>query len=410
MYRLLKGLRIVEGASFIAAPSCGLHLAQLGAEVIRFDMIGGGPDYRRWPLAPNGASLYWEGLNKGKKSIAVDLSRPEGRELVCDLITTPGDDRGLFVTNFPARGFLSYNELRVRRSDLILLRVMGRADGSTAVDYTINSTLGIPLMTGPASLGDNPVNHILPAWDLLAGAYGAFALTAAERYRRQTGQGQEITLPLDNLAIASLGNLGQIAETSNSNADRQRHGNDLFGAFGRDFMTADGRRIMLVAITAQQWLALLSALEIGPTVRQTEERVQVSFAKDEGKRFEHRELLNPIVENAIARRSYDDLAATFNAKRVCWGPYRTLTQGFAEDPALSAANPMLADVAHPSGLTYLTPGSPAGFSAAERSRPGRAPQLGEHTNEILSEVIGMSSGQIAALHDRGLVADAAPPA
>src|SRR5579871_2428462 len=82
MHDVLAGLRVVEAAWFIAGPSCGLHLAQLGAEVIRVDPIGGGPDYHRWPLTPEGASLYWEGLNKGKRSIAVDFARPEGRALV----------------------------------------------------------------------------------------------------------------------------------------------------------------------------------------------------------------------------------------------------------------------------------------------------------------------------------------
>ena len=100
MYDLLKGMRIVEGASFIAAPSCGLHLAQMGAEVIRFDMIGGGPDFNRWPLSPEGASFYWEGLNKGKKSIAVDLGSPEGRELVHALIAARQRPRHV-LTNFP---------------------------------------------------------------------------------------------------------------------------------------------------------------------------------------------------------------------------------------------------------------------------------------------------------------------
>src|SRR6478752_2927963 len=114
MYDLLKGLRVVEGAAFVAAPTCGLYLAQMGAEVIRFDAIGGGPDFRRWPLAENGASLYWEGLNKAKKSVAIDLSKPEGRELAQRLATAPngdGDDAGLFVTNFPVDGFLSYEAL-----------------------------------------------------------------------------------------------------------------------------------------------------------------------------------------------------------------------------------------------------------------------------------------------------------
>src|ERR1700730_4839473 len=92
MYDLLAGMRVVEAAAFIAGPSCGLHLAQMGAEVIRIDQIGGGPDFRRWPRAPEGGvSLYWEGLNKAKKSVALDLSRPEGRELAARIATAPGD-------------------------------------------------------------------------------------------------------------------------------------------------------------------------------------------------------------------------------------------------------------------------------------------------------------------------------
>src|SRR5471032_593231 len=109
MYDLLKGLRVVEGSAFVAAPTCGLYLAQMGAEVIRFDNIGGGPDFRRWPLAENGSSLYWEGLNKGKKSIALDLSSPAGREIAQRLAASgDGQNGAMFVTNFPVEGFLSY--------------------------------------------------------------------------------------------------------------------------------------------------------------------------------------------------------------------------------------------------------------------------------------------------------------
>ena len=128
MYPLLTGLRVVEGASFIAAPLCGLTFAELGAEVIRFDQIGGGLDFGRWPLAPNGQSLYWEGLNKGKKSVALDLNRPEGRELAVAIIAAGGDNAGLFVTNYPAGGFLSHERLARLRPDLITLRVTGSSD------------------------------------------------------------------------------------------------------------------------------------------------------------------------------------------------------------------------------------------------------------------------------------------
>jgi hypothetical protein len=255
MYDLLKGLRVVEGAAFIAGPSCGLHFAQLGAEVIRFDAIGGGPDYRRWPLAPDGSSLYWEGLNKGKKSIALDLSRPEGRELAVALATAPGEDGGLFLTNYPVKGFLSHAALKARREDIISLRVMGWADGAPAVDYTVNAATGIPMMTGPAD-DARPVNHVLPAWDLLGGAYAAFAAVSALLRRRATGEGAEIRVPLSDLAASALSHLGQVAEVL-TGGDRPRMGNDLFGAFGRDFLTMDGARLIVVAITPRQWSGLV---------------------------------------------------------------------------------------------------------------------------------------------------------
>jgi len=208
MYGLLKGMTVVEGAAFIAGPSCGLYLAQMGAEVIRFDQIGGGPDSARWPLGSKGQSLYWEGLNKGKKSIALNLGTPEGRELA-QRIATGGD--GLFVTNFPVEGFLSYDRLSALRPDLICLRVMGWADGTPAVDYTINASVGVPWLTGHAD-DPRPVNHMLPAWDLVAGSYGAFSLLAAERDRQATSRGRELRLALSDLAAATMGNLGNVAE------------------------------------------------------------------------------------------------------------------------------------------------------------------------------------------------------
>ncbi len=331
MYDILKGLRVVEAASFIAGPSCGLHLAQMGAEVIRIDPIGGGPDRNRWPLAPDGSSFYWEGLNKGKKSVVIDLSRPEGRELAQALAAAPGDNAGLFVTNFPATGFLSHDTLSKRRPDLISLRVMGWGDGTTAVDYTVNAAAGIPLMTGPESLGGEPVNAVLPAWDLLAGAYGAFLLLAAERSRRETGKGGEIKLPLGDLAAATLGHLGQLAEVLFSGEDRGRIGNDLFGAFGRDFLTADGRRLMVVAITGRQWSDLVAALGIGAEIAAVERDLGVSFERDEGQRYRHRDRLFPLFEKAFAARSADELARLFEKTGVCWAPYQTVLEAAASE-------------------------------------------------------------------------------
>jgi 2-methylfumaryl-CoA isomerase len=403
MYDLLKGLRIVEGASFIAAPSCGLHLLQLGAEVIRFDPIGGGPDYTRWPLGSKGSSLYWEGLNKGKKSIVLDLARPQGRELAVRLATAPGANAGIFLTNYPARGFLAHERLAAIREDQITVRVLGWADGSPAVDYTINSAVGLPYMTGPPALGDTPVNHVLPAWDLLTGASAAYALLAAERFRRDTGRGQEVRVPLSDVALATLGHLGQIAEVTLTGADRPRTGNELFGAFGRDFVTQDGRRIMIVAITARQWSGLLKALDIGDAVARLETQCGVSFARDEGQRFVHRAPLFALLEQALARRDLASLLPAFDELGVCWGPYQTLTDAVTVDERFSQST-ILSEVAHPSGERYPTTGPAVSFTGLERAAPGRAPKLGEHTDEVLADVLGLPQHEIARLHDQGLVA------
>ena len=409
MYPLLRGLRIVECASFIAAPSCALHLQQMGAQVIRIDPIGGGPDAHRWPLSANGSSLYWEGLNKGKLSIAVDFASPEGRALVAQLVCAPGDGGGLFVTNFPADGFLSHERLRQGRADLITTRIMGWADGTPAVDYTVNAAIGVPYMTGAVTASaqppeaPEPVNHVLPAWDLLAGAYAAFALLAAERHRHATGQGQEVRVPLSDIAIASLGHLGQIAEV-HSGTDRPKMGNTLFGAFGRDFKTADGKRLMVVAITPRQWAGLVKSLDLGAAMAGIEAALGVSFMKDEGLRFTHRDVLTPLVEAAIVRRSSNALAIAFDANGVCWGPYHTLKSALAEEPRLVSANPLFSPVTHPSGLTYPTPGAAASFSQIERANATRAPRQGEHTDQVLGELLGLSNTQIGHMHDRGLVA------
>ena len=403
MYALLKGLRIVEGAAFIAGPSCALHLAQMGAEVIRFDAIGGGPDFRRWPLGPNGDSLYWEGLNKGKKSIAIDLSSAEGRELAVAIAAAPGENAGLVVTNYPVEGFFSYAKLKAARSDIICVRIMGWADGAPAVDYTVNAAVGMPLMTGPKG-DDAPVNHVLPAWDLIGGGYAAFAMLAAERDRRATGIGREVRIALSDLAASSLSHVGQVAEVLTGSGDRPRSGNDLFGAFGRDFATSDGRRVMAVAITGRQWSGLVKALDLSDEVGALEAELDVSFTADEGARFIHRERLFPLFEAAIAARDTATLKAAFDASGVTWAPYQSLHEAVTGDARLFAANPIFQAVAQPSGLTYPAAGAAAVIPGAARGSVSPAPRLGQHTDQVLAEVLGLDSGAIGRLHDSGLVA------
>ena len=402
MYDLLKGLRIIEATSFVASPSAGMYLAQLGAEVIRVDHVRGGPDYNRWPKTDNGSSFYWEGLNKAKKSLSVDLRSTEGRELLQRLAASGGEQGGILLTNFPVGGFLSYENLKALREDIIVARVMGQANGGPAVDYTVNCALGVPYMTGPDSLGDEPVNHVLPAWDLLAGAYTSFAILAAERRRRDTGQGADVRIPLSDIGITSLANLGQVAEVLYSGENRPRYGNEVYGAFGKDFSTADGQRLIVMAISPRQWTGLVKVLEIADEVSAIEAERGVSFNYDEGVRFEHKDVLYPLVQSKIARWKAADLGVALDAVGGCWGAYQTLKDA-VHDPALVTGNPIFETLKNPSGFVYPTPGSVATLGGEVRGTPKTAPLLGQNSEEVLGDILGLDETEIASLIDQGIV-------
>ncbi|MBM3684312.1 MAG: 2-methylfumaryl-CoA isomerase [Actinobacteria bacterium] len=402
MTPVLTGLRIVEGSAFVAAPLGGMTLAQLGADVIRFDAIGGGLDFHRWPVTDEGVSLFWTGLNKGKRSIQVDLRRPEGRELVADIITAPGPEAGIFLSNFPEGGWLSDAALRSRREDLIYVNIIGNPDESTAVDYTVNPSSGFAYATGPSGSA-NPTNHVLPAWDTATGLTAAVGLLAAERYRSRTGEGQLVKISLTDVAFAMVANLGYLAQAQLTNEDRIQIGNDLYGAFGRDFPTRDGRRVMVVAISLKQWQSLVEATGIAEHLPAVEGALGVDL-REEGDRFKARDAIAAFIAPFIGRHTLEELREIFDARGVCWGPYQTFTQLVREDPRCSADNPMFTKIDQPGVGRVLIPGSPLAFSEVIRQRPVAAPRLGQHTDEILSDVLGLAGHEIGLLHDKGIVA------
>jgi len=402
MTGILEGMRIVEGSAFVAIPFGGMTLAQLGADVIRFDPIGGGLDYTRWPVTAKGDSLFWAGFNKGKRSIAVDIRSPRGRELLTALICAPGEENGLFLTNFPARGWLDYESLKAHREDLIMVNLMGARDGSSEVDYTVNPAVGFPHVTGPRD-SPRPVNHLLPAWDSITGQMSAVALLAAERHRRRTGEGQLVKIALKDVALSMLGNLGKIAEVSINDADRRKDGNYLYGAFGRDFETLDGKRLMVVALTRAQWKSLREATGLDDQLEALGQRLGLDL-EDEGNRYRARRELTRVFDPWFSTRMLAEIRKIFDEKRVCWAPYRTIREVVEKEPDCSERNPMFSMVEQPGIGTYLMPGSPIDFGALPRSKPERAPLLGEHTDEVLLELLGLSEAEVGALHDEGVVA------
>lgn len=391
----LAGVRIVEISSFVAVPLAGMTLAQLGAEVIRVDPIGGAADYHRWPLTEAGDSIYWAGLNKGKRSVAADMRSSQGQDLVQRLIV----DAGILITNVAGRQWHSYDTLSSQRPDLIHLEVVGRADGSTGVDYTVNAATGFPLVTGPAEHRE-PVNHVLPAWDVSCGLYAALAILTALRRRDATGQGSSIRLPLDDVALATAANLGFLTEVMVTGAQRPRLGNNLFGQYGQNFTSSDGVSFMIVALTGRHFRDLTDLTGTTKAVAAVAEALGADFT-DEGQRYEHREVLSGLFAAWFRSHTAEQVTAALSDSSVLWDRYLSFAE-VAEHPRVTA-NPLFTPLDQPRIGTYLAPGLPMSVDGAHVA-PRPAPALGDDTAAVLTEHLGLSAAEITALAESGTVA------
>ena len=234
-------------------------------------------------------------------------------------------------------------------------------------------------------------------------AMAALGLIAAERHRRATGEGQLVEIALKDTALAMLGHLGIIGEVMVNREDRAKHGNSLFGAYGQDFVTADGRRVMVVGLTRRQWAGLLAATGLAQPIEELGRRLGLKLGL-EGERFKARKEITAILEPWFRARRVEDFARSFDEHGVTWSEFRSFARAVAEDPDLSTRNPMFELLDQPGVGRYLAPGTPLAFSAFAREPPRPAPTLGEHTEEILAEVVGLGPAEIASLYDDRIVA------
>jgi len=377
--RPLAGVRIVEISSFVAVPLAGMTLAQLGAEVVRVDPVGGAADYHRWPMAESGTSIYWAGLNKGKRSMEVDMRSAGGQHLIQRLVA----EAGILITNAAGRQWHSHETLSAMRPDLIHLEVLGRGDGSTGVDYTVNAATGFPLVTGPVD-HDGPVNHVMPSWDVSCGLYAALAILTALRRRDATGRGSRIRLPLDDVALATAANLGFLTEPMVTGVQRPRLGNAVFGQYGQDFTTADGNSFMVVALTPRHFRDLTELTGTAKVVAAVAEALGADFA-DEGQRYVHRDVLTALFAGWFRARTAEEVAAALSGSSVLWERYQSFAE-VAVSPRV-VSNPLFASLEQPRIGTHLAPGLPMSFDG-KHFRPAVAPALGEHNDTVVAEWLG----------------------
>ena len=398
---ILHGMRVFESSAFVALPLAGMQLAQMGAEVIRFDNLGGGLDQYRRPLAPNGESLFWHGLNKGKKSFAVNLKSEKGRELVSDLITSDGDDSGLFITNLRVPGWTDFESLKKKRADLVMVTLKGDRHGGPEVDYTVNPSLGIPNITG-AEGSTEPVASALPAWDCIAGNMIVSSLLAAERDRLRTGRGQDVEFALKDTAAAIIGHLGMIGEATIYDQQRGKSGNSVYGAYGQDFECACGGRVVVIGLTLRQWRGLLNATDKALEIKSLEQKLNLSL-DDEGRRWEHRHEINDIFRSWFAKRKITDFEKSFNDFGLTWSRFRTTKEAITQDNDTFTDNPMFETLDFEGIGQYMVPRSPLEFSNYDPLPAQKPPKLGQHTEEILGDIMKLGSGEIGALFDSGTV-------
>lgn len=398
--QLLAGVRVIECASFVAGPFGGMSLAQMGAEVIRIDPLRGGPDFKRWPISQRGdSSLFWTGLNRGKKSLTVDMRSPEGRELILNLATAPGPQAGILIDNQVGRSWLEYENLTARRADAIQVRIGGSAKGAPAVDYTVNPSVGVPSITGPVDHA-SPVNHALPAWDLLAGMTATTGLLAALRHRDLTGQGTELNIALEDVALAGIAGMGWYTEAEELNDGRGKVGNHLYGSFGVNFRTMDHKQIMVVALTPRQWTALVAATGTDKVFNSLEASLGTSFAM-EGERFKHRDIITAVMAPWFESRRMASAGAELTEHGALWSKYRSLGE-VANDFRSGVESKVLTEIQQPGVGPVITAHSPL-RTDQNYVASAHAPQLAEHTEEVLSEVLGLSSTEIARLHDQNVI-------
>jgi 2-methylfumaryl-CoA isomerase len=385
---LLAGISVVEVSSFVAAPLCGMTLSQLGAQVIRVDPIGGASDVARWPLSADGTSIYWTGLNKGKRSVTIDLRSPDGQDLVRRLIVE-GD--GIVVTN-AVLPWLNYDVLAASRSDVIHVQLLGRSDGSTGVDYTVNAAIGYPLVTGPAN-HSGPINHVLPAWDVSCGLYAALAVVSAVRRRDQSGIGARISLALEDVALATAGNLGLLTEPQVNGTQRERLGNAIYGQYGQDFTSRDGVAFMVVLLTGRHFRDLVDVTGTGTAVAALAGALGVDF-NAEGDRYRYRDVLSGLFATWFADHTAFEIAAALSDTTVLFERYRTFAE-VVEEPKVTA-NPLFSRLYQPGVGDYLAPALPTAFDGVHPTS-GPAPALGQDTADVLVEGLGLTPADIERL-------------
>ncbi|MGH8883497.1 MAG: CoA transferase, partial [Stackebrandtia sp.] len=244
------------------------------------------------------------------------------------------------------------------------------------------------------------VNHALPAWDVAAGLHAALAVTAAVHRRERTGAGSRIVLPLEDVALATAGALGYLTEPQLNGTGRPATGNDVYGTYGTDFVTADGERFMIVALTSRHFRDLLALTGTADAVAALESALGADCGR-ESDRYEYRDALTALFARWFRTHDAAQVATALDASSVLHERYRSFEQ-VVESGDL-ATNPLFAELTQPRIGTYLAAAAPASYDGTHL-HTGPAAQLGADGREVLRDILALGDPQITALEQAGVLA------
>ena len=389
--RLLDGVRVLDLSRMLAGPYGSMLLADLGAEVLKVEEPDGGDPMRTMgpPFLPDGESAYFLAVNRNKKSLALDLTRPEGREVFLELVRHADVVWENFRPGVMARLGCDYPTLAAVNPRIVACSISAYGQGGPYRDWPAFD-LALQAMGGAMSLtgepGRPPVRMGLPMGDLAGGMFGALAVAAALVRRQQTGRGAFIDLSLLDCQVSLLTYLAQYYWTDGRVPGPQGSGHASVVPY-QALATRDG--YLVVAVFAEKfWRGFCAAVE------RPEWEGDARFATNRA-RVEHREALMAELQTVFRQRSTDEWLKRLQAEGVPAAPIQSVDR-VLEDPQVRLRQ-MVVDMEHPRLGRVPTLGSPIKVDGAMDIPVAPPPALGEHTEAVLREWLGYPAERIGAL-------------
>lgn len=395
----LKGIRVLDLTRVLAGPTCTQMLGDLGAEIIKIERPEAGDDTRGFapPFVPNTKeSAYFVGVNRNKKSVTVDIAKPEGQAIIHKLLEGGCD---ILVENFkvgalPKYG-LGWEQLSKKYPRLIYCSITGFGQTGPyaprpGYDALIQAMGGVMSLTGEPN--GTPQKVGVPVADLFAGLYGCIGILAALNHRNATGQGQQIDIGMLDTHVAWLANQGMNYLATGENPPRLGNQHPNIAPY-QEFPTKDGYIILAVGNdpTFERFCKNFGQEHLLADPR---------FATNP-KRVENRQLVTDTLTPVMKSKTTAEWIEALEALKIGCGPINTLKDVFA-DPHVIARN-MVVEMPHASGERVKVIANPVKLSATPPDYRSPPPVLGQHTQEVLSEALGMNEAEIADLKAKGIV-------